>query len=168
MEPNKDQIKLPNKYEKHTKIWPYIYVDLNSFFKTKMKPKVLSVKQNESLWKWSEAKSYWVCTFSLGLRQTGFRTKVPHLRQMHTFVSCTWQPDMIPSPPAHTMVFRAMLPHQLGWEQTGCSTTSIGATCRMEGMLPPSVGESEWRGRVGINLLNAHKSKHMWMSTHSP
>lgn len=56
--------------------------------------------------------------------------------QMHTFICCTWQPDMTPSPPAHTMVLRAMLPHHSGREHTECSTTVMGATCRMAGALP--------------------------------
>lgn len=67
------------------------------------------------------------------------KTKVPCIRKMHTYVCCTWQPEMTPSPPAHTMVFRAMLPHQSGWEQTECSTTGMAATWRMSGTLPTSV-----------------------------
>lgn len=96
------------------------------------------LKRNANIYINTCTSLFWVWG-SLALGQ-----ELPCIR--HTYVCCTWQPDMTPSPPAHTMVFRAMLPHQLGWEQTECSTTGMAASCRMEGTLPTSVKRESEEG----------------------
>ena len=63
-------------------------------------------------------------------------------------VSGTWHPDTTPSPPAHTIVSRAKLPHHECVEQMECSTTGSIATWRTEGAFPQSVEKSQQGGRM--------------------
>lgn len=81
---------------------------------------------------------------------------------------CTWQPDMTPSPPAQIMVSRAKLPHHWGVEHTACSTTSMGASCRMAGTLPPSVKTNSECIYVSMACVDIQNIYCMCESTYSP